>query len=270
MPLTPTEKASEDNTTERVGSFLRVAFRKCIPKEKRKEIAREFPRPGTKAAQVPVADQTLVDFMGQNFPKKRDEQLSRIQASIIASCSPLADLWFGLDEQGFTGSDEELIPTSEVLRALQSSLALIGNATCYISQQRKTTIIEALPRSQANLAMILKQVGKQEHAGSKSALFGPEAMEEITKRVSTLESCRKAVSKVDDNKSKGKDCFLGKCSTGQYGARSSGTYQTSYTKGHTSNTTNKKVFRSGPQRGYSVRGRGSRKPYQSFSGKSQQ
>ena len=38
---------------------------------------------------------------------------------------------------------------------------------------------------------------------------------------------------MDDNKSKGKDCFLGKRSTGQYGGRSSSTYQTSYSKQET-------------------------------------
>ena len=50
-----------------------------------------------------------MDRMANDFSKKQDEQLSKIQASIIASCSPLANLWYELDAQEMKGAKSELI-----------------------------------------------------------------------------------------------------------------------------------------------------------------
>ena len=67
--------------------------------------------------------------MANDFPKKQDEQLSKIQASVIASCSPLANLWSELDAQEIKGAKSDLIPADVVLRSIQATLTLIGNAT---------------------------------------------------------------------------------------------------------------------------------------------
>ena len=75
---------------EDVQKFISVAFKRCLSLEKRKELAREFPKP--QAAKAPETDSLLGDFLGKHYPE-HDKQLSRIQTSILAACAPLTDLW---------------------------------------------------------------------------------------------------------------------------------------------------------------------------------
>ena len=107
--------ASQDTTAKCVSEFIDVAFKKCLPRKTRRDFAEEFPRPEVDFAQVPTTDAILVDFMANDFLKKQDEQLSKIQASVIVSCSPLANLWSELDAQEMKGSKSELIPADVVL-----------------------------------------------------------------------------------------------------------------------------------------------------------
>lgn len=211
--------ASQDTTAKCVSEFIDVAFKKCLPRKARKDFAEEFPRPALDSAQVPTTDSILVDFMANDFPKKQDEQLSKIQASVIASCSPLANLWSELDAQEMKGAKSELIPADVVLRSIQATLTLIGNATNYISIQRRENIIKALPKSRENLAKILKQVTKRDSIGEGTHLFGENAMDEVSKRITTLESFRKSASKADPKKQKQESRFLGKGPAAKYGGR---------------------------------------------------
>ena len=135
--------ASQDTTAKCVSEFIDVAFKKCLPRKARKDFAEEFPRPAVDSAQVPTTDSILVDFMANDFPKKQDEQLSKIQASVIA---PLANLWSELDAQEMKGAKSELIPADVVLRSIQATLTLIRNANNYISIQRRENIIKAIPK----------------------------------------------------------------------------------------------------------------------------
>jgi hypothetical protein len=164
-----------------VSEFIDAVFKKCLPRKTCKDLAEEFPQPAVDSAQVPKTDSILVDFMTNDFPKKQDEQLSKIKASIIASCSPLASLWSELDAQEMKGAKLELIPADVVLRSIQATLTLIGNATNYISTLRRENIIKALPRSRENLVKILKQVTKQDSIGEGMHLFGENAMDEVSK-----------------------------------------------------------------------------------------
>ena len=131
--------SSEDTTAKCVSDFINVAFKRCLPRKTRKSLAEEFPRPAVASAQVPMTDSILADFMASDFPKKQDEQLSKIQASVIASSSPIANLWSELDAQEMKGTKSELIPADVVLRSIQATLTLIGNAANYISTLRRET-----------------------------------------------------------------------------------------------------------------------------------
>jgi hypothetical protein len=62
--------ASQDTTAKCVSEFIDVAFKKCLPRKTRKDLAEEFPRPAIDSAQVPTTDSILVDFMSNDFPKK--------------------------------------------------------------------------------------------------------------------------------------------------------------------------------------------------------
>ncbi len=69
--------ATQDTTAKCVSEYIDVAFKKCLPRKVRRDLADEFPRPAIASAQVPTTDSILVDFMAADFPKKRDEQLSK-------------------------------------------------------------------------------------------------------------------------------------------------------------------------------------------------
>ena len=218
-PDTYYDKARNDNTTPEVAAFAKKVFRKCLSQEKRKELSKLYPRPSIEATQVPKADQLIVDFMAKDFPKKQDERLSRIQASVVAACAPITNLLSSMEEQNLSGSQEELIPADEVLRVLQASLVLIGNSVNYISQQRREAILSAFPTSRSNLAKILRQIcNKDFEVGEKETeLFGSKAMEKVSERVNALEAFKKAVAKADTSQKKGSR-LLGKGPAAKYGS----------------------------------------------------
>ena len=90
------DSTTEDRTAEDVQKFISVAFKRCLSHQKRKELAREFPKP--QAAKAPETDSLLGDFLGKRYPEQHDKQLSRIQTSILVACAPLTDLWSRLCE----------------------------------------------------------------------------------------------------------------------------------------------------------------------------
>ena len=68
--------ATQDTTAKCVSEYIKVAFKKCLPRKVRRDLADEFPHPVIASAQVPTTE-FLVDFMAADFPKKQDEQLSK-------------------------------------------------------------------------------------------------------------------------------------------------------------------------------------------------
>ena len=191
-----------------MSDFIDTAFKKCLPRKTRKRLADEYPRPAVTAAKVPTTDSILVDFMASDFPKKQDEQLSKIQVSVIAACSPVANLWSELDAQEMKGTKSELIPADVVMGCVQATLTLIGNASNYISTLKRVNIIKALPKSRENLAKILKQVSRQDSIGEGPHLFGDDAMDQVSKRITTLESFRKSANNANPKKHTQQSRFL--------------------------------------------------------------
>lgn len=82
------------------------------------------------------ADDTIVDFMGKNFPTRVDKQYKLIQTAIIASVAHTLCLWKDLDDQGFISGQGGLVPIDIVIDILQMSIVLTGNASNYVSQIR--------------------------------------------------------------------------------------------------------------------------------------
>lgn len=79
------------NLAEDVKLFLNTTFRRCIPKKRRLEMAKEYPRPDMPATKVPRLDSDIKSALGRDQPDHKDENLSKVQASILASCAPLAN-----------------------------------------------------------------------------------------------------------------------------------------------------------------------------------
>ena len=125
----------KNDTHEDVKKFLMSTFRRCIPKKRRLAISRTYPVPDVSALRVPKADKDIASILDKDFPTKSDKEL-RIQAAALAPCAPLANLLSEMMKQGFCGKDE-LMPTSEVVKVIRDSLALIGNVLAYIAQCRR-------------------------------------------------------------------------------------------------------------------------------------
>ena len=74
--------APASNLAEDVKLFLNTTFRRCIPKKRWLEMAKEYPRPDTPATIVPRLDSEIKSALGRDQPNRKDENLSKVQASI--------------------------------------------------------------------------------------------------------------------------------------------------------------------------------------------
>ena len=81
-------------------TFISVAFKRCLFHQKRKELAREYPKP--QVAKAPETDPLLADFLGKHYPEQQDKQLSTIQTTFLVACTPLTDLWSRMYDQGLS------------------------------------------------------------------------------------------------------------------------------------------------------------------------
>ena len=97
-----------------VDDFISKTFRQCLPKWKRWEMAKDYPKPSFSSAVVPNLNQDIKGALGKELPEKVHTQLAKVQATVLASCSPLANFWSHLSKQEFTGKTEELTPISDV------------------------------------------------------------------------------------------------------------------------------------------------------------
>ena len=180
----------------KVKSFLESTFRRCLPR-KRRAIYREYPKPNLNIVSVPKADKDIVSILDRSFPTSDDRSLSRIQAAVLASSAPLANLWSQLISEGFSGKQDELIPAKEVIRTIRETLALIGNASSYISNSRRSMIVDKIRPSRPKLASFLKEVCAEDVGDTGKELFGPTIKKKISERADTIKSFNEALKKID-------------------------------------------------------------------------
>ena len=95
----------------------------------RGNVLMSYPWPDIPEAKVPKIDPEFKSTLRKTTVDCSDEQLAKI-ATILAACSPLANLLSHMEDQGLKGQQRELIPTT--------AKALLGNAVLYISQARRT------------------------------------------------------------------------------------------------------------------------------------
>lgn len=214
--------SSPTRLAEPVQKFMQSALKHCIPKRKRRQLGSEYPRPDLPAAKVPKLDPDIVGALADDFRGGEDRQLMKIQATVLAASSPLANFWSHLTEQGFEGKDDEYVAVGEVLDVLKDSLMLIGNASHYITQSRRRSIIESTKKSRPRLAKFLQDICKRDLGDTGEDLFGPEARKKIVDRANTIDAFNKALARVDppskkQNQQHGKGRFLARGSVGSYG-----------------------------------------------------
>ena len=80
------------------------------------------------ATKVPQFDPDTKGALDRDFPDRRDEQM---QASVLATFTPLTNFWPNIAKQSFTGNDQWLTPLSEIIKVTKNTLTLIGNASNY-------------------------------------------------------------------------------------------------------------------------------------------
>ena len=81
----------------------------------------------------PSSRQGHIQCLGRDFPLLGDQQLSKIQSAILAASGQIIGLWLDPSNEGFS---EKLMPVKTVIETGQQTLALIGNASCYINESR--------------------------------------------------------------------------------------------------------------------------------------
>ena len=65
-------------------------------------MAKDDPLPDHASLKCLQADDSLVDFLGKDFPTKHDNQLKRVQSAILASAAPPIYQWKDLIDQELT------------------------------------------------------------------------------------------------------------------------------------------------------------------------
>ena len=124
--------------------------------------------------------------------------MAKIQASVLATCTPLANFWSHITKQGCTGNDQELIPANELMKAATDTLALIGNESNYIAQSRRKTFIDSISKTKPKLATFLREICKEDLGDAGSELFGPQARnKQKKKRANTIKDFNKALLTVE-------------------------------------------------------------------------
>ena len=213
-----------------VDEFMTKTFQRCIPKKTRLELAKQYPKPSCEAALVPKLDHDIKGALGKDIPERDDTKLAKIQATVLASAAPLTNFWAHLLEMG--ASSEEQIPAGEVVQVMKDSLALIGNASNYMSQTRRSNIIQSLSKSRPKLGSFMKDVCNDNLSNTRGELFGPDIRKKITDRASTIEAFNKAITTVDKPTKSGtsNSRFLSKRPNASYGGRSGKFQYTPYNK----------------------------------------
>ena len=150
-PLVPSQG---DVLPEALLNFVNDKFKCCLPRSVSDSLSQSYPDLDVLALKTPEADKDIVSILGKDFPSREDKRLAAVQTAILSSSAPLINLIADLIRQGFTGTDEELIPVREVLKVGKESLALIGNAA---SLKRRAGIIQAVKPKRPKLAAFLEE-----------------------------------------------------------------------------------------------------------------
>lgn len=207
-----------------VQEFMGKTFHRCIPKRKRLDLAKLYPKPDLPESAAPKLDHDIKGALSNEISDHNDLQLAKVQATILASSAPATNFWSHLLETDLTGK-EDMIPASEVIKVLKDTLALLGNASNYVSQARRRALIQVINKSRPKLGSFLKDICKDNLGNTGTELFGVEVRKRITERATTIENFNKAIATVDgqgSSKSSG-NRFLSKRPSAQYGSKSGGT-----------------------------------------------
>lgn len=176
--------------------YLNKYSRRCLLKEEREALFKEYPKPNVEACTPPKIDKFISDFLGKRLPKERDAELSKIQTAILACIRPLTSAWQQLVEAKMESDPQMTVPASEVLTLIQQTVCLVGNASELTSQIRRAQILGAIDSSWSKFS-------SESFESASDTLFGEEFQESLTKKVEKETALSKAVSITKRNKREG-------------------------------------------------------------------
>ena len=136
---------------------------------------------------TPKGRQVHHRLLSKKFPKELDSEAIKLQASVLAITRPLASGWQNLLDAGLETNPNRLVPATEVLDFIQRTLCLVGNASEYHSQSRRTKILGAIDPTWSKF-------GSDDFSKSKDTLFGEEFQAKLTSKVEQQTALAKAAS----------------------------------------------------------------------------
>ena len=159
-----------------IADYLEKRMKQCLTKDEREALIKDHPKPDLPACKVPAVDKFMKKFLGKRFPKEEDGELAKIQAAALLPICPLALAWNSLLDSRAGEDPEMLVPVTEVISMIQRTICLIGNALEFISQIRRTKILEKFDASWS-------KYGQEDFSDSKETLFGENFQQTLASKV---------------------------------------------------------------------------------------
>lgn len=215
-----------------IADYLEKRMKRCLTKDEREALIKDHPKPDLPACKVPAVDKFIKEFLGKRYPKEEDGELAKIQAATLLPICPLAFAWNSLLDSGAGEDPEMLVPVTEVISMIQRTICLIGNASEFISQIRRTKILEKLDTSWS-------KYGQEDFSDSKETLFGENFQQTLASKVEKEAVLAKAVvtsKRSKENRGKetssshrrdsyGRNQFFRGSPSARYGGRQGKNYQ---------------------------------------------
>lgn len=178
---------------EAIQLYLEKHLKRCLSKEERDALYKENPRPDLDISMPPKADKFITDFLGKKFPKENDGDLIKIQTAVLACIRPLVSAWHELQDKLDESEDGKvLVPADEVISMVQRVVCMVGNASEYISQTRRSKILGSIDPTWSKFAV--------DSSKSPDCLFGQDFQSSLMGLVEKEVSISKAVYITNRNK----------------------------------------------------------------------
>ena len=172
-------ESDEWSPSQETDSFVELVFRMILTKAQREKLLKDYPKPSTDAARVPVLDSSIRAVYYQMQPA--DSQLYKVQRVVLDAANPLIKA-FDLLQQ-----EPDSLDIAEVSKAVKSSLQLLGGANAHLTTERRKGVLSKMKPQWAHLA-------KEKIPEAKHNLFG-EGFEEVVEiRAKAITALKKATT----------------------------------------------------------------------------
>ena len=158
-----------------ITDYLEKRIKQCLTKDECEALIKDHPKPDSPSCKVPAVDKFMKEFLDKRFPKE-DGELAKIQAATLLPICSLAFVWNSLLESGADKDSDMLVPVTDVISMIQRTICLIGNASEFISQIRRTKILEKLDA-------FWSKYGQEDFSDSKDTLFGENFQQTLSIKV---------------------------------------------------------------------------------------